>query len=97
MVDNPPRVLPNNTFARIDVDAWPLPAEFKWLKEIGELEIDEMARTFNCGIGMIAIVAKDKAKEAITHFQDVGETAWVIGTIENSDGPPYVELTTREL
>ena len=95
LIDNPPRVLPDNTFARIDFDAWPTPPEFKWLRQIGDIKIDEMARTFNCGIGMIAIVGKDKVKEAMKHFQVAGETVWVIGSIDHSDKPPYVELITQ--
>ena len=97
LIENPPRVLPDNTFVRIDFNSWPLPLEFKWLRQISGMTINELARTFNCGIGMIAMVANDKAEEAIIHFQNAGETAWVIGSVEKTGKQPYVELITREV
>ena len=97
LIQNPPRVLPDDTLARIDFDTWPLPPVFNWLAQIGGIDANEMARTFNCGIGMIAIVAKDKAAEAVAHFQAAGETVWTIGSIEAADGSPSVELTGWEV
>ncbi|KAJ2348144.1 Bifunctional purine biosynthetic protein ade1, partial [Coemansia sp. RSA 2618] len=57
--DNVPRVLPKSVCASIDASTWELPAVFRWLKQVGNISADEMARTFNCGIGMVLVVAKD--------------------------------------
>ena len=57
--ENVPRVLPENTVAQINADAWQLPKLFQWLQQAGNVEVQEMYRTFNCGIGMVLIVAQD--------------------------------------
>ena len=93
LLENPPRILPDDTIARFDGGAWPLPPLFKWLAGIGGIEAQEMARTFNCGIGMIAVVGPDDAAAATAHFESAGETVWTIGRIETAIGPPRVELT----
>ena len=93
LIENPPRVLPDDTLARIDGAAWPLPPLFKWLAEIGGIEAEEMARTFNCGIGMIAIVGADDAAAATALFEANGETVWTLGVVEAGSGPAHVELS----
>ena len=96
LIENPPRVLPNDTLARIDGKAWPMPPLFKWLAQTGGIDALEMARTFNCGLGMIAIVAPEDAAAAAKLFQAAGETVWPIGVIEIGDGPARVEVTGLE-
>lgn len=83
---NLPRVLPAGTLARIDEQSWEWPAIFRWLQEKGGVARDEMYRTFNCGVGMVLVVAADKADEAIAHLRAAGETAWRIGEIAQSEG-----------
>jgi phosphoribosylformylglycinamidine cyclo-ligase len=97
LIENPPRVLPDDTLARIDGGAWPLPPLFKWLAGIGGIEALELARTFNCGIGMVAIAAAEDAAAATAHFESAGETVWTIGMIEAADGPARVELSGLEV
>jgi phosphoribosylformylglycinamidine cyclo-ligase len=92
LIENPPRILPDGTLARIDGNAWPMPPLFKWLAQLGGIEALEMARTFNCGIGMIAVVAAEDAEAATALFQAAGETVWPIGVIATTDGPPRVEM-----
>ena len=92
LIENPPRIMPENTVARIDGAAWPMPPLFKWLAQLGDIEPLEMARTFNCGIGMLAVVAADDVAAATTLFQQQGETVWPIGVIEAAIGPPRVEI-----
>jgi len=64
LIDNPPRVLPEGLGVELDLEAFAPQPVFSWLAEIGGLEPSEMLRTFNCGIGMIAIVAAEGAQEA---------------------------------
>jgi phosphoribosylformylglycinamidine cyclo-ligase len=96
LIENPPRILPDDTLAHIDGGAWPLPPLFKWLAKAGGIEAVEMARTFNCGIGMIAIVGAEDAAAATAHFEAAGETVWRIGMIEAASGPARVALSGLE-
>jgi phosphoribosylformylglycinamidine cyclo-ligase len=81
LVENVPRVLPANTAARLDKARWPRPAVFDWLQEQGNLAETEMHRTFNCGIGMVLVVAKEHAQAAIATLGIHGVPAWEVGTI----------------
>ena len=92
LIENPPRIMPEGTVARINGASWPMPPLFKWLAQLGQIEPLEMARTFNCGIGMIAIVAADDVAAATALFQEAGETVWPIGVIAAADGPARVEI-----
>ncbi|MDH5489857.1 MAG: phosphoribosylformylglycinamidine cyclo-ligase, partial [Rhodospirillaceae bacterium] len=83
LLENIPRVLPDTLSAEIDTDTWKLPPVFAWLKDAGNISAKEMARTFNCGIGMVAIVASDKADEIKAVLESNGETVFVIGKIVN--------------
>jgi len=84
--ENLPRVLPGGLAAHVDLTSWCAPAVFGWLAKAGNLDDEEMLRTFNCGIGMIVIVAKDRAAAAIAAFTAAGETAIRIGEIEPGRG-----------
>ena len=86
LLENIPRVLPDNTRAVIDTQSWQQPAVFEWLQQHGNVETLEMARTFNCGVGMVVIVARDDADKAIKTLQASGETAWRLGHIETASG-----------
>ncbi len=88
LTENLPRVLPDHLGAVINAGSLGLPGVFRWLRDNAGLDDAEMLRTFNCGIGMIAVVAADKKDEAIALLQEHGETARVIGTIEPRDGAP---------
>ncbi|WP_432695613.1 phosphoribosylformylglycinamidine cyclo-ligase [Marinobacterium sp. YM272] len=93
LLENIPRVLPDNAKAVIDTNSWEIPAVFKWLQEQGNVEQREMYRTLNCGVGMVICVPADKAQEALDLLAGEGETAWVIGTIEAAaEGEEQVEL-----
>jgi phosphoribosylformylglycinamidine cyclo-ligase len=82
LIENIPRILPQDTKAVLVQSAWPLPPVFAWIKDAGNVDAREMQRTFNCGIGMVAIVAAADADRALTHLRGCGEEAWVIGRIE---------------
>ncbi len=82
LIENIPRVMPDNCHAVVDADAWPLPRLFAFLQAGGAIEPGELARTFNCGIGMVAIVSADDARTVTTALEAAGETVHRIGAIE---------------
>ncbi|TDR94903.1 phosphoribosylformylglycinamidine cyclo-ligase [Enterovirga rhinocerotis] len=79
--DNIPRVLPDGTGARLDLGAIAVPPVFGWLARTGDIAEREMLRTFNCGIGMIAVVAAAEAEEALGHLRAAGEAPVMLGAI----------------
>ena len=81
IVDNVPRVLPENMQAVIQRDTWVLPALFRWLQTQGNVADAEMVRVFNCGIGMVLIVAPELASTAIQSLAAQGLTVWVAGEV----------------
>ena len=82
LLDNVPRVLADNLTAVLKKDAWPLPPLFQWLQQAGNVDAQEMYRVFNCGIGMVVIVAKEDAAAAAEQLRATGETVYELGTIE---------------
>ncbi len=88
LTENIPRVLPDKLAAHIDVSKWELPDIFKWLKERGNLDSYDLARTLNCGIGMVVICDKDQAAKIEKILINHGENVYNIGEIKahsNSD------------
>lgn len=81
LLENVPRMLPPGCRALIDAAAWPLPPLFQWLQARGGMAADELARTFNCGIGMVLAVAPDAADALCTDLRAAGETVLVIGEV----------------
>ena len=82
LVENIPRVLPEGSHAMVDADGWPLPPLFAYLQAGGAIEPGELARTFNCGIGMVAIVSADEADAVAADLTAAGETVYRIGHVE---------------
>jgi len=82
LTENLPRVIPDNVQVNIETQSWELPAIFKWLQNEGNIESEEMFRTFNCGVGMVVCVAEKDRDAAIQCLKSSGETAWQIGKIE---------------
>jgi phosphoribosylformylglycinamidine cyclo-ligase len=87
--DNIPRVLPDGMGAQIDLTKIPVLPVFKWLAREGGIAQNEMLRTFNCGIGMIAVVAAADADRVTAAFKQAGETVVAIGAITASGGVSY--------
>jgi phosphoribosylformylglycinamidine cyclo-ligase len=77
--ENIPRVLPKHLAAEIDLNAVKAPAVFSWLAKTGGVEAKEMLRTFNCGVGMIAVVPADKADTVASALSAEGETVFRLG------------------
>ncbi len=82
LLENIPRVLPEGCHAAIDADAWPLPRLFAQLQAGGKIEPAEMARTFNCGIGMAMIVREEDVASVTSALTAHGETVHRIGRVE---------------
>lgn len=85
LLENLPRVMPENTQADISADAWQMPHVFQWLQSAGNIDAQEMYRTFNCGIGMVLVVPAEEADAVIQSANALGETAFRLGTLSASD------------
>jgi phosphoribosylformylglycinamidine cyclo-ligase len=85
LLENIPRVLPDNCHAVVDADAWPLPPLFAFLQAGGAIEPGELARTFNCGIGMVAIVSAGDAERVAAALEADGETVHLIGRVDEGE------------
>ena len=81
LVDNVPRVLPENTQAVLHRDSWQMPELFRWLQMKGGVADAEMVRVFNCGIGMVVIVSPTQAEAAIKSLSAHGLKAWTVGEV----------------
>ncbi len=82
IIENIPRVLPNNTKAVIEKGSWPILPIFNIIQKGGNIDEKEMLRAFNCGIGLVLIVAKRDAQKTLDKLEKLGERAYLIGTIE---------------
>jgi phosphoribosylformylglycinamidine cyclo-ligase len=89
--DNIPRVLRGGLEVVLQRRSWPRPAVFEWLAQTGHIEESEMHRTFNCGIGMIAIVARERADEAMQLLGQHGESALLIGEVGRGNRGVVIE------
>ena len=81
-----PRALPDGVEAVLDAGSWPVPPVFRWLARAGGIAADEMLRVFNCGVGMVAVVAPEAAEEAAEILKAAGETVFRIGRLEARPG-----------
>ena len=82
LLENVPRVLADNLTAVLKKDAWEMPYLFQWLQHAGNVDAQEMYRVFNCGVGMVVIVAAEDAEMAAAQLRSTGETVYNLGTIE---------------
>ena len=85
LLENIPRVIPIGSHAVVNADAWPQPRLFAFLQAGGAIEPGELARTFNCGIGMVAIVRPHDARSVTEALEAAGETVHRIGRIDSGD------------
>ncbi|MBH5328402.1 phosphoribosylformylglycinamidine cyclo-ligase [Eikenella sp. S3360] len=86
LTENIPRVLPDNCVAQIDAQSWPMPKLFQWLQQAGNVDTQEMYRTFNCGIGMAVIVPAGEADAVQAFLAGQGETVYRLGEIRERAG-----------
>jgi len=94
LIDNIPRVLPDNCCAEIDLSSWRMPTVFQWLQNAGGIKQKEMLRTFNCGVGMVLVVNENDQQACIDQLVELGEQAWSIGRIVEKAGDDAVTFTS---
>ncbi|MBS0032608.1 phosphoribosylformylglycinamidine cyclo-ligase [Candidatus Palibaumannia cicadellinicola] len=88
--ENIPRILPVNTQAIIYENSWQWPAIFCWIQQTGNISNYEMYRTFNCGVGILIIIPASSKKKVLSILSILGETAWVIGEIQQKTSDKQV-------
>jgi phosphoribosylformylglycinamidine cyclo-ligase len=86
LLENIPRVLPADSVAVIDTNSWQQPDVFAWLQNNGNVTDTEMYRTFNCGVGMVIVVAEADQEKTLKTLEAAGEKPWVIGNIKQNSG-----------
>ncbi|MFN6925859.1 MAG: phosphoribosylformylglycinamidine cyclo-ligase [Tabrizicola sp.] len=89
LTENPPRVLPEGLACEIDLSSWTLPPVFRWLATTANMAEAELLKTFNCGIGMMLVVAADRAEALAALLADAGETVTALGRIVEGQGVIY--------
>lgn len=87
--ENLPRVCPDGLGCAVDLDAWELPAVFKWLADQGGMEASEMLKTFNTGIGMVVVVAPDAVEAVSVALKSEGQTVIPLGHVIEGQGVTY--------
>jgi phosphoribosylaminoimidazole synthetase len=80
-LENIPRILPSNLTAQVDASKWTVPAVFKWLASAGNIKEDELAKTFNMGIGMVLIASRENVSDLVSTLNSLGEDAYEIGSL----------------
>jgi len=91
LLENLPRVLPKNVDARLRAGEWQLPPVLRWLKREGCVATSEMARTFNCGVGMCLLVKEEDVSDILRRLRGKGEECWLIGDIIFGKGEVILE------
>ncbi len=89
LTENPPRALPLGLACEIDLATWRLPPVFRWLRDTAGMEQGEVLKTFNCGIGMVLVVAADRAEPLADLLAGMGETVVTIGRVTEGQGVVY--------
>ena len=92
LVENVPRIIPDGYLANIDSQSWQRSALFQWLQDKGQVDETEMLRVFNCGMGMLVMLPKYQANEAIQLCQENNYQAVEIGGIEKSSSEQKIKL-----
>jgi phosphoribosylformylglycinamidine cyclo-ligase len=90
LTENIPRVLPAGTAVQINLDAWPVPPVFELIETIGGVDRAEMLRTFNMGIGMVAVVSGEEAGAVMSDLAARGEKSYLIGEVVEGQGVRYI-------
>ena len=90
LTENPPRVIPEGLACEIDLSAWALPPVFRWLAQTAGMSEPELLKTFNCGIGMMVVVAPDRADDIAELLTGQGETVVRLGQVVAGTGVIYM-------
>ncbi|KAI4194217.1 MAG: hypothetical protein LQ350_007901 [Teloschistes chrysophthalmus] len=86
LLENIPRMLPSHLAASLDARQWYVPEILRWLKKTGDMEESEFARTFNTGLGMVLVVAAEKADSTSQELENAGEKVWRVGQLVERSG-----------
>jgi len=97
LLENIPRVIPDGLAVNLDAASWQIPPVFKWLKSCGNIENEDMARTLNCGIGMVAVVREADVADVIQRLTAGGETVFTIGKIVAEDRAQCVKISNMKI
>ena len=92
LVENPPRVLREGQAMRLVTGSWPMPPIFERIRLGANVPVDEMRRTFNCGLGLLLIVPAADVQSCIAACESTGERAFAVGEVIAGSGEPYVEF-----
>jgi len=93
LTENIIRVLPAGLGLKINTSSWDRPAVFRWLQQAGQISESEMLRTFNCGIGMVALVRSDQAESVLSEAAGLGLRCRIIGEVQSARADQRVEYT----
>ena len=97
LTENIPRVLPDGLGVKLDAAEWVVPNLFKWMAKAGGVASDEMNRTFNCGVGMVCVIAADRVEHLRSVFEANGERVFTIGSVASIRGDtPAVQISNPE-
>ena len=97
LTENIPRVLPDGLGVELDAAEWVVPNLFKWMAKAGGVASDEMNRTFNCGVGMVCVIAADRVEHLRSVFEANGERVFTIGSVASIRGDtPAVQISNPE-
>lgn len=92
-IDNIPRIIPDNLSVEIDSGSFSFPIIMKIIQKVGEIDKEEMYRTFNCGVGLVLVVSETDSQNVISHLKNEGESASEIGiVVENKSGDNRVRI-----
>jgi phosphoribosylformylglycinamidine cyclo-ligase len=94
---NVPRALPEGVEAVLDAGSWPVPPVFRWLAQSGGVAAEEMLRVFNCGVGMVLVVAAEAVDEAMAMLSATGESVFRIGRLEAQRAAAAAEVRIEGL
>ena len=97
LLENIPRVLPECLGVSLDAGLWNIPPVFGWISQAGNIEPNEMLRTFNCGLGAVLICANEDSLLVLKHLQDNSEQASIIGVVQESSVPVVVDAFPEKL
>jgi len=86
LLENLPRILPEGLQVQINEGTWEIPAVFNMIQKIGQVEDEEMYRTFNMGIGYVLIAPEEEAEQILKAVLEQGEKAWIIGEVSKGSG-----------
>lgn len=98
LIENVPRCLPANLMAKLDASKWPILPIFAWIQKAAHVDLEEMSRTFNCGLGMVLVIDPENLEQLESSIRDEGDSeVYVIGKLEETTGDTGVRCIVDNL